>query len=144
MTLRAAGLCACLLVAACGDSAPKVEEITPSQPVNQVTILSAVPPGGTVLAPGSTVTLKYAFSYQLVTGDTGSIVMVLSDQQSRTLNEPGNYTNAPITRGSGTAELSHVLAIPSTGVSSIIVHFPMFVGTSTRSEPMAMVQYPVR
>lgn len=145
--LGATLLVANLLASACGggSSAPVVQEVTPSQPINRVDIVSATPPDGTYLSAGSTVTFQVAFTYELVTGDTASIQMILADQVYRVLNPQGEMPPmVSATRGKGGATLSYTLTVPAAGVTAITANFPMFVETSTRSQLMANVRYYVR
>jgi hypothetical protein len=115
----------------------------PPSSVDDLTITSAQPPSGSVPAPGSQVTLTFTLSYQLVDSDSGKVVLVVSDQLDRTLNENGNFPTAGIARGKGNIGLSYSFTVPSSGVSAISVTFPLFAEPSNRTALTRGVRYDV-
>jgi len=121
-----------------------VQEITPSKPVDRVTIVSAQPPVGAQLTRGTQITFRFSFSYELVGGDTGYVGLVVEDQRWQLLNGE-NQPTVSVTRGKGTSELSYAMTVPSSGdVTGINVILPLFIGNQQRSTQMAIAQYPVR
>jgi hypothetical protein len=89
------------------------------------------------------VTLTFTLSYQLVDSDSGKVVLVVSDQFDRTMNENGNFPTAGVVRGKGDIGLSYSFTVPSSGVSAIVVTFPLFAEPSNRTQLARMVRYDV-
>jgi hypothetical protein len=128
-----------------GPTAPAVQEITPSTPVDRVTIVSAQPPALSQLTRGTQVTFRYSFAYELVGGDTGAVVLVIQDQRNQSLMNGENQPTVPVTRGTGTRELSYAMTVPSSeDVTAINVFLPLVIGNQRSSTHMAIAHYTVR
>lgn len=135
-----------LLTMGCGDrgaTTPTVVQIPPQQPIDQVTVLSASPAQGAVLSRGTATTFAYKFSYELVGADTGMITLAIVDQDGRSLPSSEGSPGLAVTRGRGTGELSCTREIPASA-TAVRAFLPLFVGTSSTSRQMALVEYSLR
>jgi hypothetical protein len=133
---------ACVLIVAfaagCGGSH------SPTEPggVDTIAITSITPASGTRLAPGSNVTFSGTVRYELASAGTGIIVLVIEDQASRVLTT-GAQPSAVVSRGQGTVSLSDSIVVPATGVSQVVVFFPLSPAGSTSTNIVATATYPV-
>lgn len=139
-------LLAVLLTAGCGGpSGPSSVVRANSEPVDDVSIQSAQPAAGSTLPRGSTVTLRYVLSYELVTADSGFIGMSVQDQDDRRLPTPVVQPSAVVTRGKGSTELTVTFEVPREDfVTGLRVFMPLFAGSERSTGKFAAVQYLVR
>jgi hypothetical protein len=126
---------------ACGHSPTE-----PSLPaIDSVTIVSMSPDPAIPLTAGSTVTFKGTVTYSLASTPLGFVVIVIEDQAFHSLSStPPPTVDVSRDRGSGTVTLSDSVVIPTTGVSSVLVFFPLAPVGGGTSLAVQHVSYTVR
>ncbi len=144
--LRLVLLAVLVPAAGCGGPAKPARVEVTSDPMDRVDIKLARPPSGSPLVRGTTATIRFSLTYELVGADTGTIVLVVQDQLDRPLQAPQLQTpTVTVTRGKGSAEITHTFEVPSsTEVTAVRVYLSLFVGGSRSSQQVALAQYPVR
>ena len=119
----------------------------PSVPANDgVTIISMSPDPSVPLTAGSTVTFRGTVSYSLGSIASGVVVIVIEDQAFNNLSSSRPQPAAAVSRGSGTVTLSDSAVIPTTGVSNVLVFFPLAPTPAAGGTSLAVqsVSYTVR
>ena len=151
MTLRTVRVFAtisliCLVVAACGSSAPNAPTPTASTPLSDALrgVTSLAPPTGTALQLGQTVTFGGTAGYSLATADSGTVFMVIQDQANHILQEVGSQPRVTVGKGTGDVMLSQTITVPTSGVSSIVVFFALLPAGAAATNAAVSVSYPVR
>lgn len=110
-----------LAVVACGHSPTE-----PSRPASDsATIVSISPDPGTPLTAGSSVTFKGTVAYGLASVSSAVVVIVIEDQAFNNLSSTRPQPAVTVSRGTGTVTLSDSAVIPTTGVSTVLVFFPL-------------------
>jgi hypothetical protein len=117
----------------------------PSLPANDsVTIVSISPDPAIPLTAGSTVNFKGIVTYSLASTPSGVVVIVIEDQAFHNLSSTNPQPTAGVSRGSGTVTLTDSAVIPSTGVSTVLVFFPLAATGGGTSLAVQSVSYTVR
>lgn len=129
------------LAAGCSDGGSSPTE--PSPTIDSAVLETVSPPAGTLLTAGSQVVIRGRIRYTLASTGSGTVVLVIQDQNGRSL-VTGPQPSASIARGGGTVELTYTLQIPATGVSSVDAIFPLFPSGARESVAAPSVKYSVR
>ena len=119
---------------------------SPTEPVflqDSVTIVSIQPPAGTTLQAGAPVTFTATITYHLASAPSGSVVIVISDQSARNLSSTVPQPRVIVASGTGTVALTDQVVLPSSGVATVLVLFPLFVTGNTITQTFQSVSYPV-
>lgn len=128
-----------LVSIACGSSLP-----TPAPTDSLRGVNNLAPAAGTTLQAGQTVTFSGTVGYSLASTESGTLVMVIQDQASRLLQEPGTQPSVAVGKGSGDVTLSQTLTLPATGITSIVVMFGLVPMGTDRTSIVTTMSYPVR
>jgi hypothetical protein len=117
---------------------------SPSEPVGQdsISLVTIAPADGTKLAAGSVVTFAATLHYQLSSAASGEIVEVIENQSGGILTS-GPQFSVTVSRGQGSAQLADRITIPSTGVTQILVFFPLTPQGANHTSIVATATYPV-
>jgi hypothetical protein len=135
--LRIPLLLSAILITACSNSSPT------EAGSDSVTVVSIQPPSGTTLQAGSQVTFSATIDYHLFSALSGSIVMVVEDQNYKNLSTTVPQPRASVAGGRGTRTLSDQIVVPSAYVSTVHVLFPLLPEGNTNTRTVAAVSYPV-
>jgi uncharacterized protein (TIGR03067 family) len=115
----------------------------PPNPNDRVIIVSILPDPSTPLAAGSTVTFKATVMYSLASASSGQVGIVIQDQASQNLSLTSPQPTADVLRGKGTITLTDSAAVPATGVSAVLVFFPLTATDGSNSLAAPIVTYTV-
>ena len=121
----------------CSKSSPT--EIGP----DSVTVVSIQPSGGTTLQAGAPVTFSATIDYHFSSATSGSIAIVVEDQNYNSLSPTVPSPPVTVAKGIGTVTFSHQIVVPSTGVTTLYVLFPLSATGETRTRTVAAVSYRV-
>jgi hypothetical protein len=102
-----------------------------------------MPPTGTPLQAGGTVTFTATLNFTLASADSGQIVIVIQDQNNQNLRAGGPQPAALVNRGTGTATLADSVVVPASGITSVRVIFPLVPQGATRTDILVSISYPV-
>jgi len=118
---------------------------SPTEPVLQdsVTIVSIQPPAGTTLQAGAPVTFTAAITYHLASAPSGSVAILIADQLGRNLSTTVPQPQVPVANGTGTVVLTDQVVLPSSGVATVLVLFPLFATGNTSTQTFQSASYPV-
>ena len=131
-----------LAVAGCGGSpAAPTPSATATDGITNLT--GMVPVSGTTLQLGQTVTFSGKPSYFLASADSGAVVMVIQDQDNRTL-QAGVQPTAVVAKGSGDVTLTQTITLPADGITVVNVFFLLAPTGSTSIRSSVRLSYPVR
>ncbi|HZF11812.1 MAG TPA: hypothetical protein VFE33_23745 [Thermoanaerobaculia bacterium] len=110
-----------VLVTACGGG-----HHSPSEPAgpDSVSAVSLSPTNGSRLVPGNVVTFSATVNYELQSESSGSILLVVQDQDYHLLTV-GPQAKASVNRGRGSATLSDHVTVPAAGVSQVRIYFAL-------------------
>jgi hypothetical protein len=103
-----------------------------------------VPVSGTTLQLGQTVAFSGKPSYFLASADSGTVVMVIQDQNNRTLQASSGQPTAVVARGSGDVTLTQTITLPADGITVVNVFFLLAPTGSTSTRASVRLSYPVR
>ena len=162
MTTRWAATVGTILIvslasAGCGSS-PSAPSSTPSpRPAptpaptpapsasDAVSFVSLQPAAGTTLALGTTVTFTATISYTLARADSGSIALVIQNQDDKPIQGGGpNFSTQTVPRGSDQITLSQSIALPTSGITSVTVYGALFPQGATNSSAATHRDYRVQ
>lgn len=87
-----------------------------------IQLLSAEPSPGTAVTAGQSVEFKVTVSYKLSVADRGAIVLVIQDEDNRSLSPGNRQQSRPVARGEGTLTLNESFVVPAGGQGSALVH----------------------
>ncbi len=121
----------------CSKSSPT--EIGP----DSVTVASILPSGATTLQAGAQVTFSATIDFHFSSAPTGDIAIVIQDQNSHSLSSTVPLPLVAVARGIGTVTLTDQIVIPSTGVTTLYVLFPLGPTGYTYTQTVAAVSYRV-
>lgn len=137
LLLLAAALLSSVLLAGCGKSS------TPTAPVlDAISIAAISPTNGTTLHPGMTVTFNASVTYTLASAASGTISLVYQDQNGNILNTATQVSKA-VTGGTGTVALTDTFTVPTTGVTTLFVFFPLLDTGASGTNVAVTATYPV-
>lgn len=114
----------------------------PSADTDSISITSLSPAAGIKLTPGSTVTFAATVAYSLGSAATGTITLVIEDQNFKVLTI-GPQKIVAITRGRGSVSLSDQITVPTTGVIQVEVFLPLSPQGATMTKIVDKAIYPV-
>ena len=134
----------CLAAAGCGGSsaAPTTPATTAVDAVSSV--INVFPAPGTPLQPGQTVTLSGTPGYTLASADLGTMVMVIQDQNDRSLEVSGVQPTVVVRRGTADTTISETITLPASGVTAVNVFFVLAPAGATTTKASVRLSYPVR
>jgi hypothetical protein len=124
-------------ITSCSKSSPT--EIGP----DSVTVVSIQPTGGTTLQAGSLVSFSATIDYHLSSAQSGSISVVVEDQDFKHFSSTVVSSPVTVARGIGTVTHSGSVVLPATGVSTLYVLFPLMATGDSRTQTVAAVSYRV-
>ena len=131
------------LLAAAISSCSKSSPTEPAPLQDSVNIVSIQPPAGTTLQAGTPVTFTATITYHLASAPSGSVVIVITDQLSRNLSSTVPLPQATVASGTGTVSLTDHVVLPTSGVATVLVLFPLFTTGNTTTQTFQSVSYPV-
>jgi len=100
------------------------------------------PAPGTVLQPGTPVTIAGRIRYALTSTSSGQLLMVVQDQGTDLLQFP--QPSVAITAGGGTISMTDTIEIPATGVSKVQVFFALQPSGANGTTTVTSAYYPVQ
>jgi hypothetical protein len=105
-------------------------------------IIDLVPPLGTKLLHGQTVTFTGTAGYSLNSADSGQVLLAIEDQTNKRLSttEP----SATVAKGSGQVTLSQSITLPDTGVTAVQLYFLLVATGATSTHAAVPVTYQVQ
>jgi hypothetical protein len=101
---------------------------SPTEPVflqDSVTIVSIQPPAGTTLQAAATVVFTATVGYHLASAPSGIVLIVIEDQSFKNLSATVPQPRVTVASGTGTVTLTDQVVLPSSGVASVLVIFPL-------------------
>jgi hypothetical protein len=107
-----------------------------------IQLLSAEPSPGTAVTVGQTVEFKATVSYKLSIADKGAIVLVIQNENGKSLSPGNRQQNRPVARGEGTLAISESFVVPA-GVKEVRLFIPLVPGGLEHSEGELVLRYPV-
>jgi hypothetical protein len=107
-----------------------------------VQLVSAVPAPGTQIFPGQTLEFKVTIAYRLSIADTGSIVLVVQDENNKSLSGNQPQQNQTVEQGQGTATLTQRFTVPE-GANEVRLFFPLVPRGAERTSGELVLRYPV-
>jgi len=126
-------------ITCCSNSSPT----EPAFLQDSVTVLSVQPPAGTTLQASTTVVFTATVDYHLASAPSGTVLILIEDQSFRNLSATVPQPRATVAKGSGAVTLTDQIVLPSSGVASVEVLFPLFATGSSSTQTVAEVYYPV-
>ncbi len=131
----------CLLsaaaVASCSKSSPT------ETGSDRVAVVSIQPPARTPLKAGSSVTFSATIDYRLSSAPSGTVIIVIQDQNSRNLSSTVPQPRVTVANGIGTVTLVDQIVIPAFGVDTVQVSFGLLPSDHTETQVVTLVNYPV-
>ncbi len=134
----AAALVLAAALAACGKSSSP----TANSGFDAITIASISPANGTQLHPGMTVAFTATVSYSLVSAASATISQIYEDQNGFILNPTSQVVHS-INAGAGTVSFTDTFTVPATGVTTLLVFFPLLPAGATGTNTAVTATYPV-
>lgn len=128
-------------VAGCRDSTAPSKPAPPA--TDAIRLVSMSPDSGTILAPAQTVTFSGTVNYTLGTADSGSVLMVIEDQNFAVIQPTGTQPRARVAAGQRDVSMSQTLTLPPAGITAVNVFFPLVPKGATSTKTVAFVSYPV-
>jgi hypothetical protein len=107
-----------------------------------IQLVSAFPAPGTKVAVGQTLEFKITVSYQLSIADKGSIVLVLQDENNKSLLTERPQQSQSVNRGKGTITLTQSFVVPS-GSSEVRLFVPLVPQGIEHTDGELVLRYPV-
>jgi hypothetical protein len=132
-----------LLSAATFTFCSKSSPTEPSLPQDSVTIVSIQPPGGTTLQAGAQVTFTATVAYHLASAASGSVHIAIEDQNFKNLSSTVPQPGVTVVNGSGTVALADQVVLPSVGLTTVFVFFPLAATGAQSTMTVQEVSYPV-
>jgi hypothetical protein len=131
------------LLAAAITSCSKSSPTEPAFLEDSVAIVSIQPPAGTTLQAGTQAAFTATITYHLASAPSGTVAIAILDQSSRNLSLTVPQPRVIVTKGSGTVALSDQVVLPSSGVATVVVLFPLFTSGNAITQTFQSVDYPV-
>lgn len=117
---------------------------SPTEPTqDSVTIVSIQPPAGTTLQAGSSVTFTATIAYRLASASSGLVLIVIEDNAFRNLSSTVPQPRVSVESGAGTVALTDQVVLPSAGITTVFVLFPLVPAGATSTQTVQEVSYPV-
>jgi len=107
-----------------------------------IQLSSASPVPGTRIRVGQTIEFKVTVSYQLSIADEGSIVLVIQDENNKSLSPGIRQQSHSVDRGKGTITLTESFVVPA-GTSEVRLFIPLVPQGLTHTDGELVLPYPV-
>src|SRR5580692_11225875 len=107
-----------------------------------IQLVSAVPSPGTAVAVGQAVEFKVTVSYKLSIADKGAIVLVIQDENNKSLSPGNGQRSRPVTRGQGTLAINQSFVVP-VGVKEVRLFIPLVPSGLEHTDGELVLRYPV-
>jgi hypothetical protein len=107
-----------------------------------VQLVSAVPAPGTQIFPGQTLEFNITIAYQLSIADTGSVVLVVQDEQNKNLLGTQPQRTQAVQRGQGNVTLTQKLVVPA-DTSEVRLFIPLAPKDMVHTSGELVLRYPV-
>lgn len=107
-----------------------------------IQLVTAVPAPGTQIFAGQTLEFKVTIAYQLSIADTGSIVLVVQDENNKSLDGNQPQQTQPVKRGQGTVTLTQNFVVP-TDTSEVRLFIPIMPKDVVHTSGELVLRYPV-
>jgi hypothetical protein len=108
---------------------------------DSITITNITPTAGSDLVPGSAVTVTAAVSYASGSARTGTIRLVIEDQNNNSLT--ATQKTVSVNKGQGAVNLVDQFTLPATGVTAVQVFVSLTPGSASTTNIVAGTTYPV-
>jgi hypothetical protein len=108
---------------------------------DSIAITNISPTVGSDLVPGSVVTITASASYSLTTANTGTIRLVIEDQNNNSLTPTQKAVG--VNKGQGSVSLFDQITLPTTGVTAVQVFISLTPGSASTTNVVASTIYPV-
>jgi hypothetical protein len=107
-----------------------------------VQLVSAVPAPGTEIFAGQTLEFKVTIAYRLSMADTGSVVLVVQDENNRSLGGNQPQQTRSVERGEGEVTLTQTFVVP-TDVHEVRLFVPLVPKDVVHTSGELILRYPV-
>ena len=142
MTIRAAGVLACIASSVQAGCASSGARSIGTGAGYSVTLVAADPRAGSDLAEGQSITLTTTVRYDLAATDSGRVVLLLQDDAGRNLVVGRPQASQLVYRGSGQVTLSDTLTVPH-GIRQLQVFVLLAPWGFGRVSQRVFIDYPV-
>jgi hypothetical protein len=107
-----------------------------------IQLVSAVPSPGTAVSVGQTVEFKITVSYKLSIADKGAIVLVIQDENNRSLSPGNGQQSRHVARGEGTLAINASFVVPA-GAAEVRLFIPLVPSGLEHTDGELVLRYPV-
>ncbi len=107
-----------------------------------IQLVSAVPSPGTAVTVGQAVEFNVTVSYRLSIADTGAIVLVIQDENNKSLSPGNGQQSRPVARGEGTLVINESFVVP-VGVKEVRLFIPLVPSGLEHTDGELVLRYPV-
>lgn len=107
-----------------------------------IQLVSAEPSPGTAVTVGQTVEFKVTVSYKLSVADKGAIVLVIQDENNKSLSPGNRQQSRPVARGEGTLALNESFVVPA-GSKEVRLLIPLVPTGLEHTDGELVLRYPV-
>jgi hypothetical protein len=107
-----------------------------------VQLVSAVPAPGTQVFPGQTLEFEVTVAYQLSIADTGSVLLVVQDENNKNLAGEQPQQSRVVKRGRGDVTLTQSFVVPP-GANEVRLFIPLVPNGVEHTSGEQVIRYPV-
>jgi hypothetical protein len=105
-------------------------------------LVSADPQPGTAVAAGQTVQFKVTVAYQLSIADKGAVILVIQDENDKSLSPANGQQSAPVARGDGTLTINATFVVPN-GIREVRLFIPLVPNGLQHTDGELVLRYPI-
>jgi len=107
-----------------------------------IQLVSAVPEPGTAVAVGQTVEFDVTVSYKLSIADKGAVILVVQDENNKSLSSGNQQQSQPVARGDGSLTIKESFVVPQ-GVREVRLFIPLVPNGLQHTDGELVLRYPV-
>jgi hypothetical protein len=107
-----------------------------------IQLVSADPSPGTAVAVGQTVEFSVTVSYKLSIADKGAVILVIQDENNKSLSPGNRQQSQPVARGDGVLTITQSFVVPD-GIKEVRLFIPLMPNGLPHTVGELVLRYPV-